>query len=100
MGVALDRDGYVYVADTGNDRVVVFDRPGDFITQWMVTGGSDAEGRFVADIAVDGDGNVYVIGPCVQNYVQKFGPIATSTDGTPPTTKVQHTPTTCGTASR
>ena len=88
MGVALDRDDNVYVADTGNDRVVVFDRSGDFITQWKVTGGSAAEGRFVADIAVDSDGNVYVI-DTVQNYVQKFGPISTSTDGTPPTTKVK-----------
>jgi DNA-binding beta-propeller fold protein YncE len=91
MGVALDRDDNVYVADTGNDRVVVFDRSGDFITQWKVTGGSDAEGRFVADIAVDSDGNVYVI-DTVQNYVQKFGPISTSTDGTPPTTKVRVEP--------
>jgi hypothetical protein len=91
MGVALDRDENVYVADTGNDRVVVFDRSGDFITQWKVTGGSDAEGRFVADIAVDSDGNVYVI-DTLQNYVQKFGPISTSTDGTPPTTKVRVEP--------
>jgi len=89
MGVALDRDGNVYVADTGHDRVVVFDSSGDFVTQWKVTGGSSAEGRCVADIAVDGDGNVYVI-DTVQNYVQKFGPISKSTDGTPPTTKVHN----------
>lgn len=89
MGVALDRDGNVYVADTGHDRVVVFDNSGDFVTQWQVTGGSSAEGRCVADIAVDGDGNVYVI-DTVQNYVQKFGPISKSTDGTPPTTKVHN----------
>jgi len=88
MGVALDLDGNVYVADTGHDRVVVFDSSGDFVTQWQVTGGSSAEGRYVADIAVDGDGNVYVI-DTVQNYVQKFGPISKSTDGSPPTTKVQ-----------
>jgi DNA-binding beta-propeller fold protein YncE len=77
----------VYVADTGNDRVQVFTRAGDFITQWKVTGGSGAAARIVADVTVDSSGNVYVI-DTAQNYVQKFGPISTSTDGTPPTTKV------------
>jgi DNA-binding beta-propeller fold protein YncE len=89
MGVAVDAEGNVYVADTGNDRVQVFTRAGDFITQWKVTGGSGAAARIVADITVDSSGNVYVI-DTAQNYVQKFSPISTSTDGTPPTTRVRN----------
>jgi DNA-binding beta-propeller fold protein YncE len=33
-GIAVDRAGTVYVADTGNKRIQVFDRDGTFLRQW------------------------------------------------------------------
>ena len=33
-GVAVDTQGRVYVADTGNNRIQVFDAAGNFITKW------------------------------------------------------------------
>jgi uncharacterized protein (TIGR03663 family) len=42
--VAIDAAGHVYVTDTGNKRVQVFDAQGNFLTQ--VGGGGVVEGRF------------------------------------------------------
>ena len=87
FGVAVDRAGRVYVADTNNDRIQVFTPGGAFITTWRVTGGDPNVSRYTSDIAVDASGNVYVI-DLGQDFVKKYGPIKSSTDGTPPTTKV------------
>ena len=64
--IAIDSSDYVYVADSGNDRIQKFDKNGTFITKW----GSDTP----QGIGVDSLGNVYVsyqctVGPC---HIQKF----------------------------
>ncbi len=53
-GLALGMDGRLYVADEGNNRVVVFDSTGAFLSR-IGTGGS-AVGRFVSprDLATEG----------------------------------------------
>ncbi|MCS7056649.1 MAG: TIGR03663 family protein [Thermoflexales bacterium] len=58
--IAFDRAGRLLVTDTGNKRVQVFDRDGNFITQFG--GGGSAEGQFdePVGIAVDAAGNIYV----------------------------------------
>lgn len=80
-GVAIDSQGNIFVMDTGNSRVQKFDRDGSFILMWGIRG--KGEGQFMifsqsrspydgkGRMAVDSDGNVYVID--VDNYrVQKF----------------------------
>lgn len=53
-GMALGMDGVLYVADEGNNRVVLFDSTGTFLSR-IGTGGS-AEGRFLSpvDLATEG----------------------------------------------
>ncbi len=62
-GIALDKNGDVYVADGLNARVQIFDKDGKFITMFGRRG--DKPGGFsqVKGIAVDSDGNIYVVDP-------------------------------------
>jgi DNA-binding beta-propeller fold protein YncE len=60
QGVALDQDGNVYVTDTLNNRVEIFDADGNFISLFGKHG--DGPGYFARPkgIAVDGDGHIWV----------------------------------------
>lgn len=57
-GLAVSVEGKVYVADTGNGRVQVFDAQGEFLEQF----GQDVLAE-PFDVAVDGKGQIYVIDP-------------------------------------
>ena len=69
--VALDSDGNVYVTDTLNNRVEIFDADGEFISTFGKSG--DGAGFFVRPkgIAVDCDGHIWVV-DAAQNRVQVF----------------------------
>lgn len=71
--VAVDKDGNVYVADTWNNRIQIFDADGEFIRAWGKNG--DGPGYFARPkgIAIDGDGHVWVA-DAVQDRVQVFTP--------------------------
>ena len=58
--VAVDKDRNLYVSDTANDRVEVFDADGAFIRTWGKNG--DGAGDFARPkgIAIDSDGHVWV----------------------------------------
>lgn len=61
FGLAVDRQGNVYVGDVANGRIQKFDNNGKFLVVWGSRG--PKEGQFswdLADIAVDGVGDVYV----------------------------------------
>jgi uncharacterized protein (TIGR03663 family) len=59
-GIAVDSNGRVFVADTGNKRILVYDENGNYLTEFG-TGGFDP-GQFdePVGIAVGSDGVVYV----------------------------------------
>ncbi len=70
-GIAVDGAGNVYVADTSNHRVLVFDELGDFVRQWGSQGNAPGQFQEPWGIAVDGEGNVYVADTW-NHRIQKF----------------------------
>lgn len=61
IDVALDMTGFVYVSDSGNNRIQKFSPEGSFIEKWDT--GS------ISSIAVDGIGNIYGVG---ESRILKF----------------------------
>jgi DNA-binding beta-propeller fold protein YncE len=74
--VAIDADGNVYVADTGNDRIQKFSSDGTFIAAWGSSG--TGPGQFLApwDVATSPGGSVYVVDLNARR-VQRFDPSGT-----------------------
>lgn len=66
--IAVDTDGNLYVVDTGNFRVQIFDRMGNYIRS--IGKLCDGPGCFARPkgIALDSDGNLYVIDAAFQNF--------------------------------
>jgi DNA-binding beta-propeller fold protein YncE len=60
QGVAVDKEGNLYVTDTLNDRVEIFDADGQFISTFGKNG--DGPGYFARPkgIAIDVDGHIWV----------------------------------------
>jgi DNA-binding beta-propeller fold protein YncE len=71
--VAVDADSNLYVSDTFNDRVEIFDADGNFVRTFGKPG--DGPGYFARPkgIAVDKDGHIWVA-DAVQDRVQVFTP--------------------------
>jgi len=70
-GVAVDKEGNLYVADTLNDRIEIFDADGGFISTFGKNG--DGPGYFgrPKGVAIDGDGHIWVADG-MQDRVQVF----------------------------
>jgi len=82
MGVAVDGNGNVYVADRLNNRVEVFTESGTYLTQWRQWGDPAGGKQFNGPhgVAVDGNGNVYVTDYSCRVVV--FGSLPTPTKST------------------
>ncbi len=59
--IAVDSEGNVYVADTFNMRVQVFNADGEFVTMWGKPGSSAGNFMRPKGIAVDRDDHIYVV---------------------------------------
>ena len=71
QGLAVAPSGNVYVADTGNDRVVELSPGGAFIAAWGSKGTADGRFDSPTGIAVDAAGDVYVV-DSENNRVEEF----------------------------
>ncbi|MGA8732071.1 MAG: SMP-30/gluconolactonase/LRE family protein, partial [Terracidiphilus sp.] len=60
QGVALDKDGNIYVSDTLNNRVEIFDADGTFISLFGKHGDGPGYLARPKGIAVDSDGHIWV----------------------------------------
>jgi sugar lactone lactonase YvrE len=69
--VAVDNDGNVYVTDTLNDRVEIFDADGNFISQFGTPGDGPNHFARPKGIAIDRDGHIWVADE-MQSRVQVF----------------------------
>lgn len=70
-GLAVDKDGNLYVADTLNNRIEIFDADGVFIRAYGKNG--DGPGYFSRPkgVAIDGDNHIWVVDGA-QDRVQVF----------------------------
>ena len=59
-GIAVDKEGKVYVVDTRNVRIQKFDSNGNFITMWGSLGCKDDQFLIPHDITIDPKGDIYV----------------------------------------
>jgi DNA-binding beta-propeller fold protein YncE len=73
-GIAVDGEGHVVVADSGNHRVQVFAGDGDFLAEIAEDDGPGAF-TFPLGVAADGNGNVFV-GDTSGDRIVKFAPVA------------------------
>ncbi len=76
-GIFIDQIGYIYIADSGNNRMLKFDEKGKFMAQWGSAGAGDGQMMYPAGVAVDSRGYVYVIDRD-NSRLQLFGPPGSS----------------------
>src|ERR1017187_9018879 len=70
-GVAVDKEGNLYVADTLNDRIEVFDADGKFISTFGKNGDGPGDFARPKGVAIDGDGHIWVADG-MQDRIQVF----------------------------
>jgi sugar lactone lactonase YvrE len=79
IGIAVDQQGDIYVADAGNHRIQKLSSLGQPIAQWHTVGSGSGETTEIGyDLALDASGNVYGSEPHPfsdgNDRVQKFSP--------------------------
>jgi len=70
-GLAVDGDGNLYVADSGNHRIQKFDGDGHFLGVLGTPGGGDGQLNEPWGVAVDNEGNIFVADTW-NHRIQKF----------------------------
>lgn len=71
--MAVANDGRIYVADTGNHRIVVFSPQGEMLLTWGEFGAEPGQFNEPWDVAVGPDGYIYVADTW-NHRIQKFTP--------------------------
>jgi len=69
--IAVDSAGYVYVADTRNNRIQKFNSEGLFISKWGEVGSGDGQLWLPSSVAVDHNG-IAIVADMLNFRIQKF----------------------------
>jgi sugar lactone lactonase YvrE len=77
-GITVDSQGHVFVADTGNKRIIVYDSDGNFLTQIGAEGTGAGQFDEPVGLVVDNRGNLFVADTWNQR-IQVFIPNADKT---------------------
>jgi DNA-binding beta-propeller fold protein YncE len=72
-GVLITAESNVYVADTENNRIQLFDVDGDYVSSFGGYGHNEGELSLPAGLALDADGNL-LVADSFNHRVQKFEP--------------------------
>jgi DNA-binding beta-propeller fold protein YncE len=72
----VDDKGRVYVTDTGNKRIAVFDADGNFLTDFGSAGFDPGQFDEPVGVAIDREGTVYVADTW-NKRIQTFAPVET-----------------------
>ena len=59
-GVGVDDQGYIFVADSGNNRIQMFQPDGGFLRAFGCWGSDDGEFKGLEGVAVMSNGNILV----------------------------------------
>ena len=70
-GLALDSQEQIYVTDEWLDRVLIFDRDGNFLSHWGGSGTGDGALNRPSGIAIDPRDDIYIV-DSANHRVQKF----------------------------
>ena len=70
-GVCSDPSGFIYVADTYNDRIQKFDSSGGFVTTWGSSGSANGSFSYPFGVCSDPSGFIYVA-DSGNNRIEKF----------------------------
>ena len=70
-GIGVDSQGYVYVADNGNSRVVKLNSSGTYVTEWGNSGNPGNQLGYPHGLAVDSSNNIYVV-DANNSRIQKY----------------------------
>jgi len=70
-GIAVDREGCVYISSESENRIQKFSPTGQFLSKWGTPGGDDGELDGPSSMVFDRDENLYVVDH-LNNRVQKF----------------------------
>ncbi len=72
-GIAVNQEGEVYVADTGNSRIQDFSASGAFETEWGKTGSEDGEFKVPTGVAIGSPNSPEWVVDSKNNRIEEFG---------------------------